>query len=143
MLLKGAVTYLFDKKRIAIFLHSKIWLPFSVDRNTTGVMHKYDLIIRSKELSGLLSQKTIEQIQVSVAALRGQGAVVRRPISAFPGLNFNPGFFIPLFKSPFWTIFSILFRVFNHQIIDKRNDSEFSIKAFKSEIRFHTNPGLI
>ena len=58
VLLKGAVTYLFDKKRIAIFLHSKIWLPFSVDRNTTGVMHKYYLIIRSKELSGLLSQKT-------------------------------------------------------------------------------------
>ena len=58
VLLKGAVTCSFGKKRIAIFLHSKIWLPFSVDRNTTGVMHKYYLIIRSKELSGLLSQKT-------------------------------------------------------------------------------------
>ena len=49
-----------------------------------------------------------------------RGPVVRRPISANPGLNFNPG---PLFfssKAFSRTIFSILFRVANHQIVDKK-----------------------
>ena len=70
------------------------------------------------------------------------GPVVGSPISAKPALNFNPSFFIPLFKSLFQVIFSFLFRASNHQIIDKTNGTEFSIKALKSEIRFHTNPGL-
>ena len=70
------------------------------------------------------------------------GPVVGSPISAKPALNFNPSFFIPLFKSLFQVIFSFLFRASNHQIIDKTNGTEFPIKALKSEIRFHTNPGL-
>ena len=37
-----------------------------------------------------------------------QGPVVRRPTSANPRLNFYPGLFIPLFKSSFGVIFSIL-----------------------------------
>ena len=49
-----------------------------------------------------------------------QGPVVRTPVSANPGLNFNPGFFFFLSKALFRIIFSILFWVSNHQIIAKR-----------------------
>ena len=30
----------------------------------------------------------------------------------------------------------------NHQIVDKKNVTELSVKTFRSESRFHTNPGL-
>ena len=50
-----------------------------------------------------------------------QGPVVGRPISANPGLNFNPGFFFSSSKAFSRTIFSHLFRVANHQIVDKKN----------------------
>ena len=49
-----------------------------------------------------------------------QGRVVQRPVSANPGLNFNPGFFFFSSKAFSRKIFSILFRVFNHQIVEKR-----------------------
>ena len=63
-------------------------------------------------------------------------------------LDFNPGFFIPLFKSLFGVIFCILFKSPNNYILDKNNPTEFSFEAIKSEIRFHTiilgylNPAL-
>ena len=47
-----------------------------------------------------------------------QGPVVRRPISANPGLNFNLGFLIPLLKSLFGIIFSVLFKVSNSHTLD-------------------------
>ena len=47
------------------------------------------------------------------------GQVVQRPISANPGLEFNPGFLFRLFKSSFSDIFSTVFRASNQQIIDK------------------------
>ena len=50
-----------------------------------------------------------------------QGPVVRTPVSANPGLNFNPGFFFLLSKAHCRIIFSILFRVSNHQIEGKEN----------------------
>ena len=50
-----------------------------------------------------------------------QGPVVRTPVSANPGLNFNPGFPIFLSKALSGIIFSILFRVSNHQIVGKEN----------------------
>ena len=50
--------------------------------------------------------------------------------------NFSLGFYIPLFKILFGVIFC------NNHIPDKKNTTEFSFKAFRSEIRFHTNPGL-
>ena len=43
------------------------------------------------------------------------------PVSASPGLNFNPGFFFFLSKVLSRIIFSILFRVFNHQIVGREN----------------------
>ena len=49
------------------------------------------------------------------------GPVVRRPISANLGLNFNPGLFFLSSKAFSRTIFSILFRVTNHQIVDIKN----------------------
>ena len=71
-----------------------------------------------------------------------QGPVVRRPISANPGLNFNLHFFIPLLKSLFGKIFSVLFKASSSHTLNKKNSTEFSCKAFRSEIGFHTNPGL-
>ena len=50
-----------------------------------------------------------------------QGPVVRRPISANLGLNFNPGPFFLSSKAFPRTTFSILFLVANHQIVDKKN----------------------
>ena len=49
------------------------------------------------------------------------GPVVRRPISANQGLNFNPGLFFLSSKVFSQTIFPILFREANHQIVDKKN----------------------
>ena len=49
-----------------------------------------------------------------------QGPTVRRPISANPGLSFNLGFFIPLFKGLFHIVSSIPFRTFRHQIVGKK-----------------------
>lgn len=39
-------------------------------------------------------------------------------------------------------IFCILSRVSNSNILDKKNSTKFSSKAFRSEIRSHTNPEL-
>ena len=70
------------------------------------------------------------------------GPVVRRLISANPRLNFNLVFFIPLFKCLVGIVFRVLYRASNNHILDKKNSTEFSFKTVKSEIRFHTNPGL-
>ena len=53
----------------------------------------------------------------SVAQVRVQGPVVRKPISVNPRLNFNPSFFFFLSKALPRKIFSILFRVSYHQIL--------------------------
>ena len=71
-----------------------------------------------------------------------QGPVVRRPISANPGLNFNPGFFSFCSKAFSRTVSSLLFRASNHQIVGKKNKTEFAPQAFIPEIKFRTNPGL-
>ena len=70
------------------------------------------------------------------------GPVFWKPISANPGLNFNLGFYTSLFDSLFGIIFSTLYGASNHQTVDKKNSTEFSLKASRAEIRFHTNPGL-
>ena len=70
------------------------------------------------------------------------GPVVRTPVSANPGLNFNPEFFIFLSKALSWIIFSILFRVSNHQIVGKENKTEFAFQAPIVEFKFRTNPEL-
>ena len=62
-------------------------------------------------------------IQTVVEELQGQ--VVRTPVSANPGLNFNPGFFFFLSKALSWIIFYISFRASNHQIVGKEHETEF------------------
>ena len=57
----------------------------------------------------------------STLSLFTQGPVVQRPITANPGLKFNPGLFLFLSKAFSRTIFSLLFRGANHQIVDKKN----------------------
>ena len=64
------------------------------------------------------------------------------PISANLVVDFNLDFFIHLFESLFQIISSVPFRTSNHQTVVKRNGTEFSFKASKSKIRFHTNPRL-
>ena len=55
-----------------------------------------------------------------------QDPVVRRPISANPELNFNLGLFFFGSKAFSRMIFSILFRASNHQIVGKKNKTEFT-----------------
>ena len=50
-----------------------------------------------------------------------QGRVVQTPVSANLGLNFNPGFFFFLSKALCRIIFSIIFKVSNHQILGQEN----------------------
>ena len=58
---------------------------------------------------------------ISVCLSEFQGPAVRTPVSANLGLNFYPGFFFLLSKALSRIVFSILFRVSNHQIIGKEN----------------------
>ena len=65
-------------------------------------------------------QKQVDDFQFNIVemtawlegklALQIWGPVVRRPISANPGLNFNPGFYFFCSKAVFRIIFSTLFR---------------------------------
>ena len=57
-------------------------------------------------------------------------------------LNFNPGFFISSFKSLLGKIFTIPFKTSNDQIAIKKICTESSFKAFRPEIKFHSNPGF-
>ena len=68
-----------------------------------------------------LKHREIVEIFNIVGKSSRLGSVVRRPIIANPGLNFNPGLFFFSSKAFSRTIFSILFRVANHQIVDKNN----------------------
>ena len=55
-----------------------------------------------------------------------QGPVVRTPVTANPGLNFNPRFFFCLLKALSRITFFILFRVSNHGIVPKENYIEIA-----------------
>ena len=68
--------------------------------------------------------------------------VVQGPISANPGLNYNPGFFFFCLKEFSQIIFWILFRASNHQIVDKKNKTKFAFSAFISELKICTDPRL-
>ena len=54
-------------------------------------------------------------------------------ISADPRLNFNLDLFFL-----FGIVSGVLFRTSNNHILDKKNLTEFSFKAIRSEISFHT-----
>ena len=85
--------------------------------------------------------------RVSSRGIRDQGPVVRRRISANTGLNFNLDFFTPLFESLFGIISSILYRASNHQILIKKNYTEFLLKLLDLKSEFtptlgYLNPAL-
>ena len=63
-------------------------------------------------------------------------------ISANLGLNVNPGFFFFRSKAFSRIIFSSLFRASHHQIVGKKNKTEFAFQTFISKFKFRTNPGL-
>ena len=71
------------------------------------------------------------------------GSVVRSPISANSGLNFNPGSFF------FWStafprvVFSILFRVSYHQIVDEKNETEFAFQLLYLRSNFALTPSYL
>ena len=71
------------------------------------------------------------------------GSVVRRPISANPWLNFNLGFFFFCSKGFSRIIFSILFRASNHQIVGKKNNTEFAFKLSHLNSNFALTPGYL
>ena len=75
-------------------------------------------------------------------ASKRQGPLVRRPISANPEFNFHLGSFFFCLNAFSEIIFSVLSRKSNYQIIFKRNDTEFAVLAFMSEIKIRANPGL-
>ena len=74
-------------------------------------------------MAGLVSRNIL--FTVTTPALtktfKLQGPVVRTPVIANAGLNFNPECFIFLSKALSRIIFSILFGVSNHQIVGKEN----------------------
>ena len=72
-----------------------------------------------------------------------QDPVVWSPISANLWLHFNPGFFIPSFKSLYRIIFYIAFRASSHHNLDKKNSIESFVKAFRSEISFKLVMGYL
>ena len=57
----------------------------------------------------------------SILSSTQQGPVVRTPVSANPGLNFNPGFLFLLSRALSRIVFSVLFIVSSHQIVGKEN----------------------
>ena len=74
-----------------------------------------------------------------------QGLIVQRPISANPGLNFTPGFYISLFKSCFRIILPIVFRAFNYQIVVNKLNLLLKLSGLKSNFTLildYLNPAL-
>ena len=49
------------------------------------------------------------------------GPIVRRPISAYPGVKFIPGILFLCSKAFSRIIFSVILRASNHQLVDKKN----------------------
>ena len=56
------------------------------------------------------------------------GPVVQRPISANPGLNFNPGFYISQLKSSFGIIYPLLLEHSIIKLYSKRNKLNLLLK---------------
>ena len=82
------------------------------------------LAFESHQNSGRNRQRRFDSIPLVCWLLFNPGPlgpVVQMPVSANPGLNFNPGFFFFLSKAHYRIIFSILFRVSSHQIVGKEN----------------------
>ena len=75
----------------------------------------------------LNSPKTSLALWARRTELTNMGAVVRRPISANPGLNLNLGFFSFCSKAFSRIIFSILSKASSHQIVGKKNNFKLNL----------------
>ena len=75
----------------------------------------------------LNSPKTSLALWARRTELTNMGPVVRRPISANPGLNLNLGFFSFCSKAFSRIIFSILSRASSHQIVGKKNNFKLNL----------------
>ena len=84
-------------------------------------------------------------IQFPLHKVTRLGPVVWRSINANPGLNFNPGFIISLFKNHLGKIFPILFITSNDQIARKKIWTLFKLSDLKSNFTLipgYLNPAL-
>ena len=86
---------------------------------------------RSDRLQKLFIQRNVKEIPV-----------VRRPISANAGINFNPGFSFFCLKAFSQTIITILFRASNQQIADQRNRQFPSSPGLCIKTRLSAQPFL-
>ena len=108
--------------------------PFLILLPLFDSLNKTDIYLRPTRRAGpkcvrLRERKAWWQSAVSKKVKRNKlkDPVVRRGISANPGLNFNPGLLFLCSKAFFsGIIFSILFRASNHQVVCKKNKAEFA-----------------
>ena len=84
-------------------------------------LHILMIIIVIKKLRAINSVVDVSELLQGKDPL---SPVVRRPISAKPWVN--PGFYFFCSKAFFRTILSILFTASNHQIVDKKDKTEFA-----------------
>ena len=63
----------------------------------------------------------VGELQI-ITLINAQGPVVRRPISAYPGVKFNPRFFFLCLKAFSRITFSVILRASDHQLVDQKNE---------------------
>ena len=122
-----------------------LWKKLTIFKILRPPFHWAESMSNGKLCSWLFTQQTRNfsnhvqherDIMLIRYAFIHQNLVVWSPISANLRLYFNPGFFIPSFKSLLGIVFYIAFRVSSHHILDKKNSIEFFFEAFRSEISF-------
>ena len=126
---------------------------FMMDKETTlQVHHTFENILvvtyttkmcNFETRNGAIHVLNLETTPGTLGFTYNLGPVVRKPISANPVLNFNPGFFF-ICSNVFSRInFSILFRASNHPIVDKKNWAiNLLFKLSFLNFHFALSPGL-
>ena len=106
--------------------YGKSWLLNLEQRTSSKRLLKLHGVLKRCDYN-LISQDDCVTASLCVHA-SDQGPVVLSLISANPRLNYNPGFFIPMFKSLFGIFSCFFYGASNHRLIDKKNYAEFSFK---------------
>ena len=139
----NAITHFFQPPAYVFFILLDFWghrfaafqktaeIDFELRGRHVGKLHYVlrvrKICVRPTTAKHLLRYEWKQNILVTRFFKNQLGPVVRRPISANPGLNFNPGFSFSFCSKAFSRIiFSILFRASNHQIVGKKNRTEFA-----------------
>ena len=135
-----------SKKYICKLFNLSCWVVFLFCTKKKLITNLFELVM-TKILHKRSRKQTVKIQRILIRFLTmvhcNPGPVVWRLIGTNQGLHFNSFFFIPLFKSFFQNIFSVLWLVSSHQIVDKRNGTKFYFKAFRSLIRFYTKPDYL